>query len=93
MSESSNKISRLLSTSSILVICGTVLAVYSQIVAGMIMIACGTIGSIFSFAIEVQRSNGEAEERKALYDNLQKTINSGILLQNTSIDSDATNFH
>ena len=93
MSQSSSKISRLLSTSSILVICGTVLAVYSQLVAGMIMIACGAIGSIFSFAIEVQRSNGEAEERKALYDNLQKTINNGILLQNTSIDSDASNFH
>jgi len=87
-----NKVMKLLSTSSILVICGTFLAANNQITAGLIMVALGTLGSLFSFAMDIQKSNSEAEERKTLYENLQQTIGTSLLM-GTSNESDSDRFH
>ena len=66
------------SSSSILVICGTVLAVNGYFATGITIAVLGVLGSIVSFSISYQQESIEREERKQLYENVAKTIGSSI---------------
>ena len=67
-------INKFFSNSSILIICGTILSVYSSMTFGIILVCLGVLGSIFNFAIEFQKDTKEREEREKIYEGLKTAV-------------------
>jgi len=73
------KLFKAFNTSTVLIICGTVLSVYGQGTLALILISLGILGSIVGFAIQIQKEKEEKEEREKLYAGIAETIsNTGI---------------
>ena len=62
--------------STVLIICGTILAVYSHQILSITLISLGVLGSIVKFSINIQKENQEKEERARLYEDIKKTVSS-----------------
>ena len=61
-------------TSSILIICGTVLAVHNQGAFAITLISLGVLGSIINFSLEIQKDREEKEEREKLFEGIKETL-------------------
>ena len=85
---SENKFSKLMSSSSVLIICGTLLAIYQQTVFGIVLTSLGVIGSVFNFAIKIQKEKEEKEEREKLYEGIKNTLSSPLSFLTPGIQSD-----
>ena len=73
------KLLKTFSTSTVLIICGTVLSVYNQGTLALVLISLGVLGSIVRFSLQLQKEKEEKEEREKLYAGIAETIsNTGI---------------
>lgn len=81
------KIFKAFGNSSVMIICGTVLAINSLNTLGIILISLGVIGSVFHYALNIQREKEEKEEREKLYGDITKSLANAVnvpFLNNTS---------
>ena len=65
---------KIVSASSILVICGTALCFGGTFTFGVILTTLGILGSIIDYAMVIQKENQEKEEREKLYDGIKSSL-------------------
>ena len=68
------KLLKAFGNSSIMIICGTILAVNELTTMGIVLLSAGGLGSVFNYAVEIQNQKEEKEEREKIYDSIKNTI-------------------
>ncbi len=72
------KVGKIISTSSVLVICGTVLAINGLSTWGLVIIGLGISGAIINSSISYNQDAQDRLERKQLYENVAQQLGNSI---------------
>ena len=68
------KITKIFSASIVLIVCGTMLAIYNQQTFAIILMSLGIFGSVVNFSLQVQKDKEEKEEREKIYDDIKNSL-------------------